>query len=84
MRSLRGSLWKKWDLHVHTPESLHHNYPGTKDEAWAAFLDDIEALAPEIKVIGINDYLFIDGYRRVPRRARKGEAREHRNCFSSR
>jgi hypothetical protein len=65
MRSDRGSLWKKWDLHVHTPESLVHNYPGQKEEAWSAFLDDVEALPPEMKVLGINDYLFIDGYRRV-------------------
>ena len=22
----RGSLWRRWDLHVHTPASLYHNY----------------------------------------------------------
>jgi hypothetical protein len=27
-----GSTWKKWDLHVHTPESFAHNYPGDKVE----------------------------------------------------
>ncbi|WP_153098920.1 TrlF family AAA-like ATPase [Paraburkholderia hayleyella] len=60
-----GSTWKKWDLHVHTPSSVVHNYPGTDDEAWDAFLLDLEALSPEFKVIGINDYIFIDGYERV-------------------
>lgn len=61
-----GSTWKKWDLHVHTPSSLVHNYPGAnEDEAWEAFLVDLEALPPEFKAIGINDYIFIDGYERA-------------------
>lgn len=60
-----GSTWNKWDLHIHTPSSVVHNYPGTDDEAWEAFLLDLEALSPEFKVIGINDYIFVDGYERV-------------------
>lgn len=42
-----------------------HNYEGTVEEAWARFLDDLEKLPPEFKVIGINDYIFVDGYERV-------------------
>lgn len=61
-----GSTWKKWDLHVHTPSSVVHNYPGANPEArWEAFLQDIESLPPEFKAIGINDYIFIDGYERA-------------------
>jgi len=61
-----GSTWKKWDLHVHTPNSLVHNYPGANpDEAWEAFLTDLEALPAEFAAIGINDYIFIDGYERA-------------------
>lgn len=63
--ALTGSTWKKWDLHVHTPESFYHNYPGTREEAWEAFLTDIENLPKEFKVIGINDYVLVDGYERV-------------------
>jgi hypothetical protein len=55
--------WRKWDLHVHTPASLIHHYPG--EDPWPAFLDDLEHLPPEFKVLGINDYLFLDGYRRI-------------------
>jgi hypothetical protein len=63
---LAGSTWKKWDLHVHTPSSVVHNYPGVnQDEAWEAFLKDLEALPSEFKAIGINDYIFIDGYERA-------------------
>lgn len=60
-----GSTWRKWDLHIHTPSSVVHNYPGTEEEAWEAFLLDLEALPADVKVIGINDYIFIDGYERV-------------------
>ncbi|MFM0591618.1 TrlF family AAA-like ATPase [Paraburkholderia dilworthii] len=67
-----GSTWKKWDLHVHTPESLVHHYPGEKETAWEAFLADFEALPAEFKVIGINDYLFVDGYARVLEERRRG------------
>ncbi|HEY0077818.1 MAG TPA: hypothetical protein VGB73_04165 [Pyrinomonadaceae bacterium] len=65
MNDTRGSLWRKWDLHVHTPESFVHNYNGEKEKAWARFLDDLEALPPEFKVLGINDYIFVEGYKRV-------------------
>lgn len=60
----RGSEWAKWDLHIHTPESIVNGY-GDSLYAWEKFLDDIEALPEDFKVIGINDYLFIDGYEKI-------------------
>lgn len=60
-----GSTWKKWDLHVHTPCSVVQNFGGNTDEAWESFLADLEKLPSEFKVIGINDYIFVDGYERV-------------------
>lgn len=60
----KGSYWRKWDLHVHTPASLVHHYGGDAD-VWEKFIADLENLPPEFKVIGINDYIFIDGYRRI-------------------
>lgn len=67
-----GSTWKKWDLHVHTPASLVQNYGGDREEVWDKFLQDIESLPPEFKVLGINDYIFIDGYKRVLREKQNG------------
>ena len=60
-----GSTWRKWDLHVHTPASIVQNFGGTTDEAWEAFIADLENLPSDFKVIGINDYIFVDGYERV-------------------
>ena len=62
----RGSEWHKWDLHVHTPYSLVQHYTsGTCGDVWEQYIADLESLPKEIKVLGINDYLFIDGYRKV-------------------
>jgi len=73
MNDPRGSIWRKWDLHVHTPCSLHHAYAGSNDEErWDRFLTDLENLPPEFKVLGINDYIFLDGYKRVLQEKRNG------------
>ena len=63
----RGSMWARWDLHVHTPDSIVNEYPGNRAEAWRAFIDELKSLPPEIKVVAICDYLFIDGYEEVLR-----------------
>ncbi len=69
-----GSTWKKWDLHIHTPCSIVQNYGGNTDAIWEDFLADLEKLPPEFKVIGINDYIFIEGYERV-RKAKREQNR---------
>ena len=63
--SLRGSEWRRWDLHVHTPKSIVQEYGGDTDEAWEAYITALEALPSDVKVLGINDYIFIDGYEKV-------------------
>ncbi len=72
MKSNLGSLWEKWDLHVHTPASLVQEYGGNSDAVWDKFLNELESLPLEFKVIGVNDYLFIDGYRRLLDAQHKG------------
>ncbi|MDR3583181.1 MAG: AAA family ATPase [Candidatus Pacebacteria bacterium] len=62
----RGSEWRKWDLHVHTPFSHTSEYAGaTPEEKWDNFIEGLESLPEDMKVIGINDYLFLDGYKEV-------------------
>jgi ABC-type lipoprotein export system ATPase subunit len=63
---VRGAVWHKWDLHVHTPASIEHRYgDAQQDETWTRYITALSNLPPEIKAIGINDYFGIDGYRRV-------------------
>lgn len=62
----RGSEWRIWDLHVHTPLSIENNYGCTdNEEGWNEYITALEQLPSDIKVLGINDYLFIDGYKKV-------------------
>ncbi|MFA5355124.1 MAG: AAA family ATPase [Candidatus Paceibacterota bacterium] len=58
----RGSEWRKWDLHIHTPKSIIQEYGGDNKTSWDAFITKLASLPKEIKVIGITDYLFCEGY----------------------
>jgi len=60
----RGSEWRKWDLHIHTPNSICQGY-GNNPENWEKFICALENLPDDIKVVGITDYYFIDGYEKV-------------------
>ena len=54
---LRGSEWRKWDLHVHSPAS--ENFKGE----WSQFI--IQLGNADCDVIGINDYFSVAGYKEV-------------------
>lgn len=73
MRYPRGSEWRKWDLHVHSPESVFANeYEGsTNDEKWENYLTCLEQLK-DISVVGITDYFCVDGYRKAFRFKQEG------------
>lgn len=66
----KGSEWRKWDLHIHTPMSIHQNYGGNAE--FDKFIDALERLPQEVRVIGITDYYFIDGYEKVMEYKQKG------------
>lgn len=58
----RGSEWRKWDLHVHTPKSIYNRFGADTDETWGKYILDLESLSDDFAVIGVNDYMFLDGY----------------------
>jgi hypothetical protein len=72
MHDPSGSQWRKWDLQVHTPLSLSHKYTGEAEGAWDRFVRELEDLPPEFKVLGINDYIFLDGYKKLKRQKNQG------------
>ncbi|MBS1903230.1 MAG: AAA family ATPase [Bacteroidetes bacterium] len=55
MNGTIGSVWRKWDLHVHTPAS----YGGNFDE----FITNAKSC--DADVIGINDYCTLSGYKSI-------------------
>jgi hypothetical protein len=58
----RGSEWRKWDLHVHSPEThLHDAYKAdSKDAAWERFCGCLAN--SDVAVYGIADYFSLDGF----------------------
>jgi len=74
----RGSEWRKWDLHVHTPESFHNEFKLLNEEKekyhndiWEKYIDELEKVS-DVSVIGITDYFSIDGYKKVLEYREKG------------
>ncbi|MCK1997491.1 AAA family ATPase [Psychrobacillus psychrodurans] len=61
----RGSTWSQWDLHIHTPYSIHNEYGGDSEAVWEKYIEYLEDLPKDVDVIGINDYYFIDGFEKV-------------------
>lgn len=60
----KGSEWRKWDLHIHSPLSILNNqYPklSNGDPDWESFLQKLESL--DMATIGITDYFTIEGYK---------------------
>ncbi|MEH3055107.1 MAG: hypothetical protein PGN13_14095, partial [Patulibacter minatonensis] len=64
LNSSRGSIWRRWDLHIHTPFSALNNGFGSDFEQYAATLLK-SAVAQDIAVIGVTDYFSIEGYKRL-------------------
>lgn len=58
----KGSEWRRWDLHVHTPLSYENQFSN-----WVAYIDKLKekAVFHNIQVAGINDYFSVDGYEKL-------------------
>lgn len=68
----RGSLWRKWDIHVHTPFStLNNQFEGDFinkfDESFKRYIKELFSRAVDNKIscIGLTDYFSIEGYKKV-------------------
>jgi len=56
----RGSEWRKWDLHVHTPETKLNNQYNAESNVWREFCKRIEK--SDVDVFGITDYFSLENY----------------------
>lgn len=76
MNNNQGSMWQKWDFHVHTPYSLLRN--GYGKDPFQCSEEDLESLFDEyvtnlftkavekdIVAIGITDYFMLEGYKKI-------------------
>lgn len=60
----RGSEWRKWDLHLHTPGTKKNDQFEGVDliEKWTKYIETINASTEDISVVGITDYFSIENY----------------------
>jgi hypothetical protein len=66
----RGSVWHRWDPHIHAPGTLLADQFGGD---WEAYLTAIEDSDPPILALGVTDYFCIQTYKEVrKRKARVG------------
>lgn len=59
----RGSIWHRWDPHVHLPGTLRNNNFGNTTVGDA--LDILASRSPAIDVVGVTDYATTASYRRA-------------------
>jgi energy-coupling factor transporter ATP-binding protein EcfA2 len=65
----RGSMWRRWDPHIHTPGTALNNQYGND---WQGYLSAIESSDPPMEALGITDYCGIDRYEEVRDHLAKG------------
>ena len=77
----RGSEWRKWDLHIHTPKTkLNNGYKiGGNKDVWDVFCDKIEQ--SDVEVFGITDYFSADCYKTFIEKYRSKYPRSKKKFF---
>ena len=63
MNDSRGSLWRKWDLHIHAPGTKKNDQYLTQkstEDVLDLYCDKIEQ--SDVVVFGITDYFSADSY----------------------
>jgi hypothetical protein len=65
MRFSKGSEWRRWDLHIHTKDTLKED--NFKSESFEDFCIILfyKALESSIAAIGITDYFCVDNYKKI-------------------
>ena len=69
----RGSLWYRWDPHVHAPGTLLNDQ---FNDDWPGFLEALESRIPSVRAVGITDYFCIATYREAVTWKKQGRLAE--------
>lgn len=57
----KGSEWRIWDLHIHTPGTAKNDQYGNDEAAWETYIAKLEENT-DVTVLGITDYFSIENY----------------------
>ena len=77
----KGSIWRKWDLQIHAPESKHADQYKSKDgsDVWDQFIDYLKN--SDVSVFGITDYYSIDCYEKLLKKTQENEGLKDKVFF---
>lgn len=67
----RGSVWRRWEPHIHTPKTILNNQFGGP-QSWDQYLTRIEQATPAVQALGVTDYWTLDSYTEVLARKATG------------
>jgi energy-coupling factor transporter ATP-binding protein EcfA2 len=68
--AFRGSMWHRWDPHIHAPgTAMNDQFSGA--DPWQEFFERVDRQDPPMRALGITDYFLIDTYQRA-REAKDG------------
>jgi energy-coupling factor transporter ATP-binding protein EcfA2 len=70
----RGSIWHRWDPHIHAPGTILSNDFGKDD--WEPYLQAIEQSSPRIRALGITDYYSFALYQQVVDHKKAGRLKD--------
>ena len=59
-----GSLWRRWDPHVHSPDTILNDQFRHPDP-WDKFFNCLEQLSPTVEAIGLTDYYLLENYEKT-------------------
>ena len=71
IQQAQGSIWQRWDPHIHTPGTVLNDQYGGQDP-WEQFLTLVEKSNPPIRALGITDYCGLDCYEAVLEKKKLG------------
>lgn len=57
-----GSIWRRWDPHIHAPGTVLANRYKPGDEGWVDFVRELQAASPSVVAIGVTDYYVLGSY----------------------
>jgi predicted ATPase len=71
-KNTSGSQWRKWDLHIHTPDTAKADEYHSETDVWELFISKLED-EKEITVFGITDYFSMENYNKLVKYQKESE-----------
>lgn len=64
-KNREGSVWHRWDPHIHAPGTIKNDGFGGDNDVFDNYIALINSADPPIRALGVTDYYILDSYERV-------------------